>query len=161
MKLRLLSLSVFLLVFGFVLVGCHYGIPPSIETVQTHFDDNFEDVRNVVSFLQDAEYKNIYITEPNGTMNADLNIVSISDPIIIDTVNRLLGGNHYYSISKRGDTICFLQWKGFIRDIGCGIAYTTVGIDLPEIEYCTQLLPLSNTGWFYYVSDYELWRRSQ
>ena len=45
-----------------------------------------------------------------------------------------------------------------LQDIGCGIACSINALEMPEIEYMTELVPLSTEGWYYYVDDYNKWR---
>ena len=81
----------------------------------------------------------------------------IDDPQVVLAANTLLKSKVYHHICKIDNTIYLLQWTG-LQDISCGIAYTINKVDLPQVIYTTQLLPLSNEGWYYYVADYELWR---
>ena len=144
-----------------VLLSCCYqNTPPGIKTVQSQMDENINDIQSVVDFLKKSDYEKIYITNADGTMNADFKNEQIADINVCLAVNHLFQDNQYLKICKDGNTVYLLQWKG-LRDIGCGIAYTINGVDIPVIAYSTELLPLSNDGWFYYISDYELWKSKQ
>ena len=145
----------FLLVVLFLSACANYNTPPDLDYVQKHFKSNLADISTIVGYMIDSEYENIYITDTTGTMLADLNRVEIDDPDVTDAVNRIL--KTYVMIDKIGNTIYLLQWKG-VRDIGCGIAYTIDGINKPQIQFATELIPLAEDGWFYYVSDYNKWR---
>lgn len=146
--------------FGLTLTRYSYSTPPNISIVQDLFDRNANDIQTVVSFLIGLEQNNVYINNADGTIIADLEVINILDSSVNKSVDSLLKGQNYYHICKTGNTIYLLQWKG-LHDIGCGIAYTINGISLPEVEYATLLLPLSNKGWYYYVSDYETWKTNQ
>lgn len=150
----------FCLIFT-LLTGCRYLItPPSVNAVDQKLQANITDVQMIISFMKNSEYEDIYIHDISGTMLADLVTVEIPDDAVKDAVHLLLGNDVYKSIYKQGNTIKLLQWAGS-SDIGCGIAYTINGIDPPEIQYMTQLLPLSAEGWYYYVSDFNTWRLEQ
>lgn len=131
--------------------------PPDIELVQQNFQDNYANIQVVVEFMLNSGYEDISIRDADGTMFADLSEREISDDKVSSAISQLIDGKKYHSISKRGDTIKFLQWKA-IRDIGCGIAYSTNKSDKPDVSYVTELIPLSEDGWYYYVADYERWR---
>lgn len=156
-------LCVFLLVCILLLVTLNHkssNYPPSIESVQKQYYEHSEDIQIIIDFLLSVNYEDIFIRENDGWMLADLNSVPIDEEKVCMAIDRLLTNRAFYHIVKNGNTIYLLQWKG-IRDVGCGIAYSINGINNPEIEYVTQLVPLSNDGWFYYVSDYEEWRRTR
>lgn len=157
MKSKFFHLLILVLFVNMLLAGCYYSAPPGIDKVQEHFDQNTNEIQVVVGFLENSEYENVYITESNGKMFADLSNERIEDPCVVMAVDYLLENNKFYTISKRGNTIHFLQWKG-LQDIGCGIAYTINKIDLPQVQYATNMIQLSDDGWYYYVADYELWK---
>ena len=141
-----------------LLSGCiFFNIPPSVENVQQQFNNNFDDIHTIVEYMIGTGYKDVYIDHTIGTatMQADFNRVKISDPNVVDAVERVF--KTYYHIFKSGNIITLLQWKG-LRDIGCGIVYSIDGTQ-PRIQYVTELVPLADNGWYYYVDDYEKWNR--
>lgn len=153
--LALMSLTVM------ALIRCSdNNIPPSVAMVQDCYREHAEDIQTIVDFLSSLEYEDIYITDNNGKMLADLTRIQIEDQSVSNAIDRILDSKAYQHINKNGNTISLLQWKG-IRDIGCGIAYSVNGTNSPEIEFVTQLTPLSDDGWYYYVSDYNTWRNDQ
>ena len=131
--------------------------PPSISDVQQKFDDNFSAIEIVTEFLITEDYKNIYIWECNGRMEADFVDINIQNQEVADAVIQLLGTGNYKRISKRSNTIVFLQWTGS-KDIGCGVVYTINSSEKPCVEYMTQYTALNKENWYYYVSDYNAWR---
>lgn len=48
------------------------------------------------------------------------------------------------------------------KDIGIDHEITTDGqtalVDMEHVPFMTKLEPLSESGWYYYVADYEQWR---
>ena len=164
MKKKYASGLCMLILVGIVLVaslGYRYSnIPPSVTDVQNLYQEYSSDIHTVINFLSASDYEDVYITDTNGTMLADLNKIQIQDPAVLDSLNRIFDNKAYHHINKDGNTISFLQWKG-TRDIGCGIAYTITKVDVPQIEFITELIPLSDEYLFYYVSDYATWRNSQ
>lgn len=154
---------VLILLIMSILIGELYGCsvnntPPDISIVEASYLSNADDIDIIVDFLLSTNYADIYITDNSGIMLADLNRVPITSPNVIDAIDRILSSRAYQHINKNGNTISLLQWSG-IRDIGCGIAYSINGVEMPEIEFLTELTPLSHDSWYYYVSDYNAWRK--
>jgi hypothetical protein len=137
-----------------------FSSPPSIKFVQNHYQEYSEDIQIILNFMLSFDYEDIYILDNGGTLLADLTEVAIDDKEVSNAIDRLFTSRAYYHIIKNGDTIYLLQWKG-LRDVGCGIAYSINENDTPEIEYVTQLVPFSDDGWFYYVSDYAEWHNTK
>lgn len=145
----------------YILTSCSPE-PPDVASVEEHFRNNQEDIQTVVDFIINLEYSSISIDTADGTMLADLETVEIEDEDVNNAIKRLLGrtlGNssQYYSIYRSLNTIDFSQWSS-PQDIGCGVAYSISGEFPPIIQYCTELVPLSEEGWYYYVDDYNAWR---
>lgn len=143
----------------FLCVGCR-STPPTVEAVEQRFNKNYDDLITIVSFMINSGYEKIQIRDCSGTMYANLKWVDIAESSVNAAVKNILGTNLYKGIYKRGDTIRVLQWSSS-QDISCGIAYTINGIDLPEIQYMTEIAPLAKDGWYYYVADYNEWRLKQ
>lgn len=119
-------------------------------------EENRADLQTVVTFLAGSGHENVYIQAPDGTMQADLEEMEIDDPQVTAAVKRLLDDGAYLQISKNGDTIHLLQWRG-LQDIGSGTAIS-VGNAPPDVEFVTELIPITDDGWYYYVSNYNSWR---
>lgn len=163
MKRCLLCVYLLLLVASVcaVLISCSSAIP-DVKAVESHFQNNYEDIQIVVDFITNLEYSSVDISSADGTMLADLETMKIEDENVNSAVKRLLGTplakeRQYYSVYKSGNTIEFCQWSS-PHDIGCGIAYSINETYTPRIQYCTELVPLSQSGWYYYVDDYNTWR---
>ena len=116
--------------------------------------DNRNDINIVTDFLSELDYCNVYIRNDGEHMQADLVDIYINDARVSEATKRLL--DTYVNINKIGNTIYLLQVKG--PDIGYGIAYSINGTDTPEVQFMTELTPLTEDGWFFYISDYNTWR---
>ena len=127
--------------------------PPEIGVVQEQFQNRCADISLVVDYLAASGYENVYINDREKDMLADFVRMPIDDLEIYTVITDLFESGYCTQINKIGNTIYLLQWKG-IRDIGCGVAYSINGIDLPKIQYATELVPLSEDSWYYYVADY-------
>ena len=152
--------ALIVLTLGLIITGCSSN-PPGKESVEKHFQENYNDIQTVVEFMCNSEYDSIHINTADGTMWADFEDgVVIEEKSVRDAIGRLLGASsirQYYYVYKSGNTIDFLQWKG-IAEISSGVAYSINGTDLPYIDYPTVLEPMSEPGWYYYVDDYNTWR---
>ena len=140
--------------------GCVYETPPDAISVQQIFLNNEDNIQVVVEYLTSIGYENVYITGASDSMLADLSDIAIDDPAVCSAVNQLLDEGEYVDIKKRGNTIAFEQWNG-LHDIGCGVAYSINGTDLPEILFLVELTPISKDSWFYYTYDYNAWRNQK
>lgn len=149
------SLAVFL-----YLIDTASNTPPTVGAVNTLFVKERDAIDAVVNQMAHMGFCDIYIPRNDGQMLADLSMLEIQEETFLLAIDRLLGSGSYLQMGKEGNTVWLLQWTG-VRDIGCGIAYSIDGITPPYIEYCTELIPISADGWYYYVSDYNLWRSSR
>lgn len=134
--------------------------PPSVNTVQHCFDENREDILLIVSFMKNSGFEDVYITDSSGQAFADFTTLNIPDNEVCNAIRRLLETDIYVHISKMDQTISFLQWTG-LSDVGCGIVYTQDINESIDREFITELVPLSDECWFYYVSDYNAWRNGE
>lgn len=161
-KKTLIIALILLTVLLIILVSsCHgYNTPPSVSYVKNKFILNHNEINVIVEYMINAGYEDIYISSADGFMIADLMKIQICDESFLAAVKKLIQDNAYIHISKNGNTISFLQWRG-IKDIGCGVAYSINGINAPDIQFMTELVPIFDAGWFYYVSDYNKWRSEQ
>lgn len=121
---------------------------------QQTLQDNRNDINTVTVFLSELDYCNVYVRDDGEHMQADLVDIYIDNAKVSEATKRLL--ETYVSINKIGNTIYLLQAKG--PDIGYGIAYSINGTDTPEVQFMTELTPLTEDGWFFYISDYNTWR---
>ena len=149
---------VLLLVFTLLLSGCSTsrGVPTYKEAQRT-FKENQAYVSLVVEYMCNTQYENIYISESNGIMQADLNHVRIEDSSVADIVRVLLESQTYEYISKRGNTIYFPMGHNF-HECSSGIAFSINENRQPDVQFMTECISLEYQGWYYYVADYNLWR---
>lgn len=158
MKYRAISIVLFLLVISLVLTGCVKEEPPSIDVVQQYFQDNRDDIQVVVDYMLSTNYEYIVIKSDDGSIWADYEETAIHSENVQRSLKNLLNTGYFLKFKKWENTIDIMCWMAFVVEIDCGIAYTINGVDEPEIEYATEMIPLNENGWYYYVSDYEQWR---
>lgn len=131
--------------------------PPSIGSVEKSFDKYQEDIEHVVNFLIEEKYKSILIRDSSGMMQADLQWMEIHEDNILDALNRLFALRDNMQIYKDGNTIKLLWWT-HPQNISSSIAYSVNKTDLPDVQYATEILPMSDDGWYYVIADYNAWR---
>lgn len=148
-------------ILSFLCISCSdLNTPPEKKTVQQVFDEHYEDIMLLFSFMEASEYNHISISDASGTIFADFSHVQIQDNDVCNAIEHLLKKGPYIKIAKLDGTISMLQWTG-LQDIGCGVLYSQNIEESIEVEFVTELIPLSEDGWFYYVSDYNAWRVGQ
>ena len=158
-KSLIIALTLLIAVLFIIPMFGHYVLntPPSINAVRNQFLSNKDEINVIVEYMIDSGYEDIYISSADGFMLADLVEIKIHDEECGAAIKKLIQGNEYIHIAKNSNTIYFLQWRG-LKDIGCGITYSINRTDAPEIQFATELVPLFDDGWFYYMSDYNRWR---
>lgn len=155
-----------LLCAAMLLTGCSFSVvasePLSVEEIEDWFEDNQQEILTIVNYLTDKPADDIYIDGPNEEVFSDFDYVTINDPEVKVCVERLWehGCRSVTKMTNR-NAISFKIWSRFVGEAWGGIAFSLDGENLPEEQYCTQLQPLSEDGWFYYVAEYNLWRVQQ
>lgn len=139
---------------------CGVNDPPKFSSVQNDFVYHKDDIQLVLDYLLNCDYENIYIMEEKGKVYADFQEYEIDESAVKEAVKRLVESGDFVDISKQGGTVIFEMWNGML-DIGCGAAYSIEKNTLPEIQFQTELIPLSEAGWYYYVYDYNKWRTEE
>jgi len=114
-------------------------------------NENKNDIFVVAEFLKNSEHKYIFIYDSSGSMYVGYT-VKIEDEAVIEALENLFDKN-YKSIEKNENTIHFLRWTR-LMNYGSGIAYSINGIDEPFLPHLTKIVPLSETGWYYYEENY-------
>lgn len=141
--------------------GCMLrSTPPDVTQIEEQFSANYEDIKTVSDFLINSGFKSIQISSSNGEMLGNHEEHAITDKSVIGALENLENIYKSISISKYNTTIEFVLWTRF-RDVGCGVAYSSIENILPGVDYCTELVPLSEPGWYYYVADYNEWRNGK
>lgn len=158
-SIYLLLLMVFLCT---ILTGC-FPNTPDVESVEEHFRSNQEDIQIVVDFLVSMEHPSVYINTTDSTVLVDLERIEIEDEKVNAAIKQLLEDSifdtkQYYNFAdKTRNAIHFGLWCS-AQGVECGVAYSINGEDLPLSQFCTEIVPLSEPGWYYYVDDYNEWR---
>ena len=134
--------------------------PLSKQVVEAIFDEYHDSLCVVAEFVENSDYEHLSIDKPNGTIFADFETVILEDAAVADAVACLFEDKIVKKIYMYEDTVVFLIWTG-VADITCGLAFQ-LNPDIPiYVQFLTELKPLSQEKWYYYVEDYELWRATK
>lgn len=109
------------------------------------------------------KYKEELITIKNYAVSAEDFSVSRNGVVpeceVSGDISYILHRSECKSIAKNGNTLEFHLWSKNM-DVGGGIAYCESG-EMDENCMITQCKALSESGWYYYVSDFNEWRVMQ
>ena len=152
-KRFLVLIAVFLVVIN-IFVGCTNREPPSLEEMEDYWETNREDILLVTNFLMQQE-GDVFIDYDGYSFESWFD-VPIPDKIH-NAVKRLRNTQRI-CVSKSENTIQFIIWIPPMTEIDSGLAFSINGTDLPSIAYATVITPLSESGWYYYVADFNEWR---
>lgn len=159
--MKKLKFSLLFVLLAFLLFGCSVINPmPTAEEAQETFNENYVYIQTVVSYMVSGSYESILIDDTSGTMYADFADRHIEDRSVVDALTVLFNSAGYLNIYMNGNTIYFMQWSS-VHERDCGVAYSINGIDRPDIQFITECIPLQESGWYYCVEDYNLWRAKQ
>ena len=152
--------AIVLMLFFFVLILHSVNTPPDVHAVQNGFDENKDDFLLITSYLKNSQFDDIYISDSSGQVIADRSSSHISNEEVFHAILNLFESDTCVQINKMDTTINFLLWVG-VHDIGCGIVYSENINESIEREWLTEVIPLEAENWFYYISDYNAWRRGE
>ena len=154
------KIFIFLLISGLLLTGCLNRTPPSKEKIHAVFQKSYSDIHIITQYLLSSKYNLMFYPTSDGKLFADFERLPL-DPSIKDAVHSLIKGRKVIQISKNfeNNAIVFEMWTDQM-ECECGIVYAINNGRKPTVQYLTLLKPLPETGWYYYVSDYNEWRRN-
>ena len=150
------SVILIVVIAVFVLPVLILGIifaPPwqGMSEVVRDFGRNQEELMIVRDYLVGLGYEFITI-RPNRETGPQ-----ISDPRADAAVDTLFERG-YRIISKRANGLVFTRWSNTDRAVG--VVYSMDGNAVGEdvLNFLTQIEPLDEEGWFFFVDDFNEWR---
>ena len=151
---KILAIS---LVVAFVLLFVRiYNGPTSANKI---FERDYSEIIQVVGYLNSLEdISDASIDSADGTMTLRFgDTMEITDKNVTKVISSLFRKGYDEIVKDEDTTIYFVRWRDFF---GChkGFAFSTDGTGELDIQFVTEQRPLSETDWYYYVSDYEEWR---
>ena len=139
-------ISLLLIVIAVCLNGCAVTEPPAPEQMEDTFQKYREEIQIITDYL---------LTQKQPFSIYDSNEVLPEN--ISQAVKILMRQAGCRSIHYNESAVHFVLWTRF-TDAGCGIAYTSGNSLETDLVFLTQVQPLSEQNWFYYVEDYAQWR---
>lgn len=129
------------------------------------FEDKYENLENV--YITKPDEVTVYTRQP-GTVYLDEKVVKTETTAAEDISALFNAGCKSIGMSGSANinssspnSIYYRMWSATIYDIDCGIAVSKDEGGTPKTEFMTKLSPISDDGWYYYISDYEDWREAQ
>lgn len=153
--------------------------PPTVEEIKKSFSEHEADFQAIADYLimtcadlpdfESATIKDGKITQyrlaPNGVQLGKTE-TSVADSPIADSCKRLKQAGckdigMCISGKETQNVVCFTMWSRDVKQAECGIAYSVNGTDPPVIQFQTELSPIANDRWYYFLADYEAWRNTK
>lgn len=137
---------------------CVENRSPGPEEIYEYMQKNRDDITVVLSYLLEQDCNSFLVRDKKGQALMDLKKVQIKDCDVVNSIQALWQSG-CSEICKRTDWNCiqFTIWTRSIGEIDCGFLYALCLDELPEVQYQTELIPLQETGWYYYKVEYNKW----
>ena len=143
---------------------------PTLRQTERFFESNREDFLIVAQYLSNTNYTSIGITDssPSIMENASGHVqfsargeterIIVSDENVSEAI-RLILNSGYRIISRYSYGVVFTRW--FMMDNSRGIVYSIDGRipDSDTILFLTELHPLSEENWFFFIENFSEYRR--
>jgi hypothetical protein len=132
--------------------------PISMFGMQREFSGNKAIVKDVAEYLKKQEYSYITISYDDkksgemyvsGSNTQKSEYIKIADDSVAENIADLFGKYKYERITKDGNGIYFQRSSNL--KYGSGVVYS-IDDEEPQGKRFTQLSPLSEKSWYYYIS---------
>ena len=163
--LKGLSCFGLLLISPLILVALLDARIPRIDYMERQLQRNKEELVMVVDFITALDFEMVSIQRPFEARVSDMFVGSRYGRIPIDDERYLVVIQNLFNrgfrvISKDEKAVSFLRWS--TRNHGRGIVYSLDGTtpDEESLTFLTEIEPLTEDRWYFYVEDFHVWRRS-
>ena len=135
------------------------------DSAETFLQDNKEQLFIVRDFLESGEFEVLIRSREienakmfMGWINNERVYIPIEDEAVLEAIGQLFQ-NGCYLIGSSKNSVRFLTFSA--RNQGGGVVYSfdENAPDGSDFLHLTKIEPLSEEGWFFYVEDYNVWRR--
>jgi hypothetical protein len=162
-KISITIVIAFLLIGSLVFSCLLFRNAPLInpQQIEKEFIDNKEEFVFTVQQLNAEPYDNMevdfmdkkmyIIPEHGGGWSKEFDKEKFND-----IIEKLYRRCHYSGTVKKGEMIYF--YKSVNLDNAVGIVYTSDNSKI-QIEFLTDIIPLSEPNWYYYEADFNKWKR--
>lgn len=145
-----------------MLSGC-YDNRPEASNMEDFLNENYTEIVTILDYILELDCESVIINEWDWNINAseiwvDFEYIQVKDDKVKDAIEFIIGNGKCESIYKSANTVEFTVWLPFLKELSAGLAYSIDGINVPEVAYATETVPLSKDGWYFYFEDYNEWR---
>lgn len=156
--MKKLAATIVIAILTLILVSCRWN-PPSPEDTESFIEDNWNEITLINEYLLGLEDRDAYISDDSGSVFIDLNWQIIENEKVKAAVQKLWkSGCTGISKYNENNAITYTIWRRTFGQVGCGFVYQIEETVLPDVQYETELVPLSRERWYYYLAEYEKWR---
>ena len=159
-------LPIFALIgISILITGC--GSSPNLSRMENYFQLDREKIQIIVEYLTETDFDNITIrpdrTRENGIemfTGLETGRIPVSDEDVSGAIHTLFQRG-YNIIGKNESVIYFQRWSSL--DVGIGIMYSIDGTTPNEssLDFLTELEALTEDDWYFYIEDFNEWKRRQ
>lgn len=131
----------------------YYVLPPDQEMATQLYEYDKEDFRLIIDYFMASKDTKIFIDKASYKKD-DMKVAGhkIQDKQVLKTLKYFFTIKGYKVIGRNGNTIYFEKWSFGERSIG--LAYLIEEDADLWIEALVKSVPLSQSRWYYYETDY-------
>lgn len=136
-------------------------------TAEAFIKNNYDDIQIVTDYLLNNDYYSAHIQKANGQIYAifenmaRFEYMDIDDSSVNTSIQALWkAGCKRITRSSEYNAIDFLLACDNVHGIDYGFVHPIDDSLDFKVNYQTELVPLSEDNWYFYVSDYNKWRLS-
>ena len=151
--------------------GCTvlYSDSPTVESIDNFVTEHYEIITIVADYLlsfDSIDYQYIFVNDnksltlywSSGRKPGGENIKIEDDDVLKSITVLRQKGCTYITKDSRNNAITFEIWARILGEADCCFGCPIDPTKEPQIEYQTEIVPLSKENWYYLFSDYEKWR---
>lgn len=159
---RILSFVLISIIICFSTSCTNQDQKSEIEKVESFAKNNDSDIQIVCDYLLNTQYHYASIESVSGKMYVMFEYIDIKDPTVNDSIKTLWKENcKQITLDTSCNAISFLLGRSAFDERDYGLVYPINNTSEINVEFQTELVPLDNNKYYYYVSDYNKWRLSR
>ena len=162
----IIAIILVIILLGLSLFVCSCGLkffePPSAEEVDQFVEKHKEEIESVNDYLLELGDLDASISHKDGSILVELEHQKIENETVRKAI-RTLWRNGCIWITKytSDNAITYTIWKRTYDEAEGGFVYAIDLTKLPDVQFRTELTPLSQAGWYYYLAEYNKWRAGE
>ena len=133
---------------------------PSISQLRRCLNSNQDEFELIVDYFRNSEFERIVFRSTGRVfIDFETDTLTITDENVERAIeNTFRRGYSLIDMNEYG--VSFLRWS--VRNHGRGIVFSFTGETPTEsslLQFLTTIEPLSIDGWYFYIEDFNEWRR--